>query len=174
MFHEDKKKGKRAEEVTVTQEGSDVYDVKNRSRVREIDFKNLEDTLSGHTLSPFELQVREKLAAAPSALEVLIARAQQKSRNVSVKTRVALLLKKAKLTSTQEAYYKLLYVEGLSAEESGKRLGVSGDTVRRMHYNLIRKFRKVAGRQKAKNSHDPCGESSAAGFSRENFLKKGS
>ncbi|GEM_PF-5967872 len=181
MFDEDKKnedstetKEGSTEQAAEKPKGSDVFESHHRSRVREIDFKSLEDTLSAHPLSPFELKVRDKLAKVQSPLDLLIAKEDEIRRRISARTKLGMLVREANLGCMQLTYYELL-LDGVSFEEASLKFGISVNAVRQMHHKVLRKLRRAAlDRNNGGKPRDPSGQGPEGIFSRENSLKKSS
>ena len=147
MHHEDKTKSAGKKEVEL-ENGPDLYGGKNRSRVREVDFSHVENTPGCRALSPFELEVKRKLAQSPSAKDLTRAKEIEAGRIASMRSKLGLLLKQAHLSPRLQACYELLYRERLSDEEAATRLGLSAGTIRRHKRMLITTLHETFGRRK--------------------------
>lgn len=101
---------------------------KQRSRTRAVDFMRIEGTVHDQPLSPFELEVRQKMAKAVSPLEVLIEREEESAREGSrreAKKKLRNLLQAARFTRKQARCYRLVFREGRTIRETALLMKVS-------------------------------------------------
>lgn len=110
-----------------------------RSRIREVDFMRVEDTLHGQSLHPFELEVKEKIASQTSPLDELLRQEVEREdwRVARVaKWRLKKLLKENVLTLKQKVCYEFLYEKNLSTKEVAQRMNVSKSRVRDLRRSI--------------------------------------
>lgn len=142
---------KKKKKETKNESGKPEEKRKERTRVRETDFLRVEATLHDHPLGPFELEVKEKIAAASSPLEELFKKEEelirQKARKIAKYTLSRHLLKKARLTPKQMACYRLLYIEGVSNQEAARVLSVSKVRVCGLRRAITKALERVHRRQ---------------------------
>ena len=125
---------------------------KARSRIRPVDFMSVEDTMHGHALSPFELKVKEKIAAAPSPVQEWIKREEAQERNQTVKNALSNLIQKAKLTPRQKACYELVYLEELSDGEIAEKLCIAERNVRRLKRSVFKALKRAHEEEEIKTA----------------------
>lgn len=98
-----------------------------RTRVREVDFMRVEDTLNNQPLALFELEVKKGIAIAKSPLEELEWRERQSRdhqlRRIS-KYKLSCLVRKAKLTPRQQQVYQLIWIKGFPIKRTAEILGI--------------------------------------------------
>jgi DNA-directed RNA polymerase specialized sigma subunit len=95
----------------------------------------IEGTVHDQPLSSFEREVRQKLASAPSPLEVLIQREEESQREKEMRQsmkRLRALIKSAQFTPKQKLCYRLIFVEGRSVRECALFMNVSDARICRM------------------------------------------
>ncbi len=124
---------------------------KTRTRVREVDFMRVEDAASGQELAPFELEVKNELASAKSPFEELVSR-EKGGREAHLKRipkyKLACLIRKAKLTPLQVECYRLIWVKGLSDNQTAKKLGFSRSRVRNIKRFILKVLPLTIGKEK--------------------------
>ncbi len=136
-----------------------------RSRVREVDFMRVEDASTRDSLSPFEMEVKNRIAGERPLekwTEEVKERQAKSGLALAFKGKLRKLLsKEGVLTKRQRDIYELSYVQKLSDPEIAKRLGVARVTVRTLRCALkealkraVRKERDLKGfHRKVKQIH---------------------
>lgn len=122
-----------------------------RTRVREVDFMRVEDASTHDSLSPFEMEVKDKIAGeAPGvekALEAEELRVKEQLARV-FKTKLNKLLAKGILTKRQREFYELFYVKKLTGPETAKAMGVALVRVRKIRWAIKKALRKTVLKDK--------------------------
>lgn len=97
--------------------------------VQSVDFQRIENNPNGTSpLSPFELEVKEKLASAPSPFDELARQEDEvalEHEEISLRAKMAHLIRGTKLSPRQKRCYELLYLDRLADKEVQKKLGIS-------------------------------------------------
>ncbi len=114
----------------------------------------IEDTMHGVMLSLFELKVKDKIAAVPSAAEEWIKREETEERDQKVQNTLSNLIQKAKLTPRQKACYEHVYLSELSDKEIAKKLCIAERNVRRLKQSVFRALKRAHTRERIKNAAD--------------------
>ncbi len=114
-----------------------------RTRIREIDFMRVEDTMCNRPLSAFELEVKEKIACGPSPAEELISREEAEENGKSLRSTLERLIRLANFTSNQAACYELIYGEELSDEEAAFRLRISRGRLRWLKIGIVKALKRA-------------------------------
>lgn len=99
-------------------------------RIRSVDFAKVETKGQWLTHSPFEMEVREKLAGVPSASDLLVQEDDRVRRLIGVRTKMSMLIRRSNLTDREREYYRLIYVDGLTVSEVAQAMRVRVGTVR--------------------------------------------
>jgi len=124
-----------------------------RTRVREVDFMRVEDASIHDALSPFEMEVKNKIAAEmpllKQALEDEELRIKEQLARV-FKTKLNKLLLKGVLTKRQREFYELFYVKKHTGRETAQLMGVSLVRVRKLRWSLKNALRKTVMKDKEK------------------------
>ncbi|HOW59121.1 MAG TPA: sigma factor-like helix-turn-helix DNA-binding protein [Candidatus Omnitrophota bacterium] len=101
-------------------------------RSRNADYHRIEHNPYQEELTPFELEVKENLASAPSPADELARieaedelAAEERSRD----SRLRHLAQKAKFTPMQRACYQLVYVDRISEEQVQQKLGINQNSL---------------------------------------------
>lgn len=136
------------------QEVQDEKPERIKSRTREIDYMRVEDTLHGQALTHFELKVKEKIACVPSAYDQIARQEEEEERAAEIRRKIEDLLKKARLTASQEACYRMVYVEMLSDSEIAERLSLGIRNVAKLKQSVLEALKRVHERQCIKNLAD--------------------
>lgn len=126
---------------------------RRRTRVREVDFMRVEDASIQDALSPFEMEVKNKIAGEmPLRREALDAEELRiKERLARVfKGKLKKLISKGVLTNRQREFYELFYVEKLSDREIAKKMGVSRVRVRKLRWSLKEALKRAVKKDKEK------------------------
>ncbi len=122
-----------------------------RSRVREADFMRIEDSAIRDPLSPFELEVKGRLASAKSPLESLLEDEEHLSRKQALKEQRKKLKKLLrKLGVRQQQYFKFFYSRHRKDKEIALKLGISESRVRVIRWSLKTSFINAAKRDQSK------------------------
>lgn len=108
----------------------------------------VEDTMHGTTLSPFELEVKEKIASSPSAFEEWAKREEMEERNEALRATLTCLVQKAGFSPKQRACYELAFAEGLSDQEVAERLGISRGRIRWLKVQILKALRRAHERER--------------------------
>lgn len=102
---------------------------KSGRTVKSVDFQHIENNPYGTApLTPFELEVKEKLASAPSPFDELarIEEEEEMEREEHrSKTKLGQLAQKASFSPQQRECYELLYVHKVSDRTARRRLGIT-------------------------------------------------
>lgn len=122
---------------------------RTRTRVREVDFIRVEDASIHDALAPFEMEVKERIAADDTRLnfEREEAFVQVAIRRVLLK-KLRRLVKTGDLTSRQREFYELFYVQHLPDLEISRQLGISRVRIRKLRWQLKQKLTKVIHKQR--------------------------
>ncbi len=147
MFNEQEEKERANNEVEFPESEERP---KWRRRVREVDFMRVEDTQHEKPLGPFELEMKKKIASAPSPRDLLIEKEEEKEREDQRRLageRLDSLLRKANLTPNQKACFELLYHEGLSDVEVARKLSVSRERIRLHRRAILKALKRIAQRE---------------------------
>ena len=149
MSRHDKKEDKKSESET-----GEKHSRKGRSRTRFVDYMRVEDTVSGQPLSYFELKVKEKLASVPSPAEEWIEGEETEERNEQVRSALAHLVQKAKLTRSQLLCYQMVYVDTLPDKELADCLHIAERNVRRLKQSVFNALKGVYEKERIKKLAD--------------------
>ena len=112
----------------------------------------VEGTQSEDPLHPFELEVKEKMAASTGAFNDFTEEADQISKRrekTANHARLVRLSRQGMLTERQRTYFDLFYVEGLSDKEIAACLGVSRSTVRLLRKEIYRRMRRFVAEKES-------------------------
>lgn len=124
---------------------------RRRTRVREVDFMRVEDASTRDSLSPFEMEVKNKIAGEMAGLEEALdaedLRAKEQLARV-FKAKLNKLVSKGNLTKRQREFYELFYVRRLMDREIAQRMQVSLSRVRLLRLFLKRALRKTVIKDK--------------------------
>jgi len=122
---------------------------RTRTRVREVNFMRVEDASIHDALAPFEMAVKERIAADDTRMnfEREEAFVQVAVRRVLLK-RLCRLVKTGALTPRQREFYELFYVQHLSDLEISRQLGVSRGRIRKLRWQLKQNLMKAIGKQR--------------------------
>lgn len=122
-----------------------------RTRVREVDFMRVEDASTRDSLSPFEMEVKDKIAAEmpllKKALDAEELRIKEQLARV-FKAKLNKLLSKGILTERQREFYELFYVKKLTGREIAQIMGVSLSRVRTFRLFLKKALKKAVMKDK--------------------------
>ena len=122
-----------------------------RTRVREVDFMRVEDASTRDSLSPFEMEVKDKIAAEmpllKKALEAEERRIKEQLARV-FKAKLNKLLSRGILTERQREFYELFYVKKLTGREIAQIMGVSLSRVRTFRLFLKKSLKKAVMKDK--------------------------
>jgi len=122
-----------------------------RTRVREVDFMRVEDASTRDSLSPFEMEVKDKIAAEmpllKKALDAEELRIKEQLARV-FKAKLNKLLSKGILTERQREFYELFYVKKLTGREIAQAMGVSLSRVRTFRLFLKKALKKAVMKDK--------------------------
>ncbi len=124
---------------------------RRRTRVREVDFMRVEDASTRDSLSPFEMEVKDKIAAdmplLKKALDAEELRIKEQLARV-FKAKLNKLLSKGILTERQREFYELFYVKKLTGREIAQIMGVSLSRVRTFRLFLKKALKKAVMKDK--------------------------
>lgn len=122
-----------------------------RTRVREVDFMRVEDASTRDSLSPFEMEVKDKIAAEmpllKKALDAEELRIKEQLSRV-FKAKLNKLLSRGILTKRQREFYELFYVKKLTGREIARTMGVSLSRVRTFRLFLKKALKKAVIKDK--------------------------
>ncbi len=112
--------------------------------VRNVDFQRIENNLwNGVPLSPYEFEVKEKLASSPSPFD-LLAQAEEeeekKQRNHELKTKMRILVSRVRFSPLQRECFELFYEKHYSAKTVQKRLNISASHFCHLKERIIEKL----------------------------------
>jgi len=124
-------------------DSNEVNESKPRTRIREIDFMRVEDTLHGCALSPFELEVKDKIASAPSPIDILTQGEDREEKKSHAHYTLSRLLAYAHLSQVQKACYELLYHECLTDKEAASRMSLSRVRIRTLRFSITQSLLKA-------------------------------
>lgn len=122
-----------------------------RTRVREIDFMRVEDASTRDGLSPFEMEVKNRIAGAKpleKRIEEIEERQIKSGLTLAFREKLQKLLSKGVLTKRQRDLYELLYVQKLTDPEIAKRMEVSRVSVRKLRWALKEALKRAARKER--------------------------
>ena len=134
--------------------GDSLLWFESKKRIRNVDFHRIENNPNQDVLTPFELEVKSKLASVPSPYHELarledeehLAKTEQ-----SLKTRLGILVSKAKLTAQQRVCYEFLYVQKLPELEILKRMGITQVRLSQLQLKIEAALRRAYQKQQGKS-----------------------
>lgn len=115
-------------------------------RLRFVNLLRIEENRNEHPLTSYEQKVKDKLATVPSPADELIRQEDEEqiaAEERSERAKLALLVKRARLSPKQKACYGLLYVEKVSNEEVAKRLHVKLSRVYELKQQIETQLKKT-------------------------------
>jgi len=115
--------------------------------VRSVDFQRIENNPNdGMPLTHYELEVKSKLASAPSPFDEL-ARVEEEDelerKEHVLKTRLGHLVSKARFSPQQRECYELYFNRGLSPWKVQKKLGISQSHFSHLKQQIERELMRV-------------------------------
>lgn len=116
----------------------------------------VEDASTHDALSPFEMEVKNKIAGEMSlkgALDAEELRIKEQLARV-FKARLEKLLSKGVLTERQREFYELFYVSKLPDPEIADRMGISRVRVRKLRWSLKEALKRAVKKDKEKEFMD--------------------
>jgi predicted DNA-binding protein YlxM (UPF0122 family) len=125
---------------------------RRRTRVREVDFMRVEDASTRDALSPFEMEVKNKIAEEmplKGALDAEELRIKEQLARV-FKAKLKKLISKGVLTKRQREFYELFYVLKLTDPEIAERMGVSRVRIRKLRWSLKEALKRAVKKDKEK------------------------
>ncbi|HRK61721.1 MAG TPA: hypothetical protein PLY88_04135 [Candidatus Omnitrophota bacterium] len=129
---------------------------RRRARVREVDFMRVEDASIQDALSPFEMEIKNKIAGEDSLRDSLSQEDKSQSRFRGIlKRKFRKLLSKGVLTVRQREFYELFYIQRLTDVETAKRMGVSRVRVRKLRWALKKALNRAVKCKKGKEAVVP-------------------
>ena len=118
-------------------------------RVYPVDFMKAEDALHTGAPSKLEMEVKEKLASAPSPFEILAVREESRDESQAgdaveiQRLQLYKLVEKTALTKRQKECFRLLCVERMSIAETAGEMGVGVPRVMGMFEQIKNKLKQV-------------------------------
>lgn len=119
-----------------------------RSRVRETDFHSIENPPQNHSLSPYELEVRYRLAASSSPVDELAREEDEKNARIENFVFSRHLLPKGQFTERQMIFYVLYFYFHYQDKEIARILMISRSRVRTLRKAVEKKLKETRERQK--------------------------
>ncbi len=126
-----------------------------RTRVREVDFMRVEDASTHDALSPFEMEVKNKIAGAVSGLKGVLDDEETRIKRQLArifKAKLQKLLSRGVLTGRQREFYELFYVHKLTDPEIAKRMGVSRVRVRKLRWALKETLKRAVKKDREREA----------------------
>jgi hypothetical protein len=156
MSNQDKNEGKKGNRGRKGRDERYEWDIPEK-RLRFVDFRRIDDNRNEQGLTPYEQEVKEKLASVPSPYDELVRIEDEEElelKEQALKEKMAALVSNARFTPRQRECYELLYVEKISEEKVEEQLGITQS--RLAHYKkeieevLVKTYQKSLNPQRAK------------------------